>query len=322
MPSDAGNDAAGERTPGLMARLGSALMRTRGRLANGLSRLLAGRSRIDDELLEEIEELLLAADVGVTVSSRIVEHIRSQINKSDGDAAEAVLNVVRDDMLKVLEPVAVPLELPEKIDRPFVILVVGVNGTGKTTSIGKLAHKLKAQGRSVMLAAGDTFRAAAIDQLKRWGERNQVPVIAQHTGADSASVVYDALESATSRGIEVLIADTAGRLHTQADLMEELKKVRRVVNRIDQQAPHEVLLVLDAGTGQNAIAQASQFHQAVGVTGLCVTKLDGTAKGGVMFAIAERLGVPIRFIGVGEGLDDLRAFKADEFVRALLARAE
>lgn len=316
---DAGNDASSERAPGLIARLSAALGRTRGRLLEGLSRALTGRTKIDDALIEEIEEILLAADVGVPVTTRIVQEIRAGAKKPEGDTGEAVLNSVQKSMLAVLEPVAVPLGIPEKLPRPFVILVVGVNGTGKTTSIGKLAHRLKSAGHSVMLAAGDTFRAAAIEQLQRWGERNQIPVVAQHSGADSASVVYDALQSATSRGIEVLIADTAGRLHTQADLMDELKKVRRVVNKLDPEAPHEVLLVLDAGTGQNALAQAVQFHSAIGVSGLCITKLDGTAKGGVIFAIAERLGVPIRYIGVGEDLSDLREFDAHAFVRALLS---
>lgn len=318
--SDAGNDASSERAPGLLARFGAALGRTRVRLVDGLARLLVPGARVDDALLDEIEELLLSADVGVPVTTRIVERIRSGAKKPGGESGDAVLRSVEEEMLAVLEPVAAPLKLPENLTRPFVILVVGVNGTGKTTSIGKLAHRLKSEGRTVMLAAGDTFRAAAIEQLKTWGERNRVPVISQHTGADSASVVYDALDSATSRKIGVLIADTAGRLHTQADLMEELKKVRRVVNKLDPQAPHEVLLVLDAGTGQNALAQAVQFHQAVGVTGLCITKLDGTAKGGVIFAIAERLGLPIRYIGTGENLADLREFDARAFVRALLAR--
>ncbi len=319
-PSDAGNDASSQSAPGLMARLGAALGRTRGRLVDGLSRILAGGGKVDDALIDEIEEALLSADVGVPVTTRIVERIRAGAKGAGVETGEGVLSLVEKEMLSVLKPVASPLDIPDKLSKPFVVLVVGVNGTGKTTSIGKLAHKLKSQGRSVMLAAGDTFRAAAIEQLKSWGERNQIPVVAQHTGADSASVIFDALGSATSRKIEVLIADTAGRLHTQADLMEELKKVRRVVNKLDPDAPHEVLLVLDAGTGQNALAQAVQFHQAVGVSGLCITKLDGTAKGGVVFAIAERLRLPIRYIGVGEGLADLRQFDAESFVHALLAR--
>jgi fused signal recognition particle receptor len=318
-PADAGNDASNKPASGLISRLGAALGRTRGRLVEGLSRLLAGGVKVDDALLDQIEELLLSADVGVAVTARIVEGIRSGVKKSDVDAGDAVLRSVEKEMLAVLEPVAAPLEIPTRLGKPFVVLVVGVNGTGKTTSIGKLAYRLRSEGRSVMLAAGDTFRAAAIEQLKSWGQKNQIEVVAQHSGADSASVVYDALHSATSRRIEVLIADTAGRLHTQSDLMEELKKVRRVVSKLDPEAPHEVLLVLDAGTGQNALAQAIKFHQAVGVSGLCITKLDGTAKGGVIFAIAESLGVPIRYIGVGEGVADLKEFDAQAFVQALLA---
>ncbi len=317
--SDAGDDASNPPASGLISRLSAALGRTRGRIADGLSRLLAAGAKVDDALLDEMEDLLLSADVGVAVTGRIVEGIRKGVNKADGETGASVLRAVEAEMLAVLAPVSAPLEIPQTLTRPFVILVVGVNGSGKTTSIGKLAHRLKLDGHSVMLAAGDTFRAAAIEQLRSWGERNQIPVVAQHTGADSASVIYDALESATSRGTDVLIADTAGRLHTQSDLMEELKKVRRVVSKFDPEAPHETLLVLDAGTGQNALTQATQFHQAVGVSGLCITKLDGTAKGGVIFAIAERLRVPIRYIGVGEGLEDLKPFEAGAFVRALLA---
>lgn len=302
-----------------MARLGAALGRTRGRLVDGLARLLRGGAKVDEGLLDELEDLLLAADVGVSVSSRIVEDLRARARPAGDDSGEAVFESLKDSMLAVLRPVAVPLEPLSVGEKPFVILVVGVNGTGKTTSIGKLAHRFKSEGRSVMLAAGDTFRAAAIEQLRRWGERNDVPVVAQHTGADAASVIYDALKAAKARGIDVLIADTAGRLHTQAGLMEELKKVRRVVNKLDADAPHEVLLVLDAGTGQNALSQALEFHQSVGVSGLCITKLDGTAKGGVVFAIADRLKLPIRYIGVGEALGDLRDFDADAFVDALLS---
>ena len=304
---------------GLIARLGTALGRTRGRLVDGLAKLLSGRGRVDEALLEELEGLLLTADVGVSVSERIVGGIRRRTGQDDSNTLEAVFSSVREDMLEVLNPVAQSLHLPARRQLPFVILVVGVNGTGKTTTIGKLAHWLKRGGHTVMLAAGDTFRAAAIEQLSTWGERNDVPVIQQHTGADSASVIYDALQAATARRLDVLIADTAGRLHTQTDLMEELKKVRRVINKLDPDAPHEVLLVLDAGTGQNALSQAAQFQQAVGVTGICVTKLDGTAKGGMVLAIADSLGVPIRFIGVGEGIGDFREFDAREFVEALLS---
>jgi len=317
-PVEAGENHSQQRGGGLAARLGAALSRTRGRLAAGLARLLGTGKKFDDDLLEEVENLLLAADVGVTVSQRIIDGIRLQASKrADADGA-AILTSVGKDMLAVLEPAAKRLQILPAASTPFVILVVGVNGSGKTTTIGKLAHRIKSEGRSVMLAAGDTFRAAAIEQLTNWGERNGVPVISQHSGADSASVVYDAVQSAGARGIDVLIADTAGRLHTQADLMEELKKVRRVIAKLDSTAPHEVLLVLDAGTGQNALAQATQFGQAVGVTGLCITKLDGTAKGGVVLAIADRLGIPIRYIGVGEGIEDLREFNAREFVDALL----
>ena len=304
---------------GLIARLGTALGRTRGRLVDGLAKLLSGRGKVDEALLEELEGLLLTADVGVSVSERIVGGIRRRTGQDDSNTLEAVFSSVREDMLEVLNPVAQSLHLPARRQLPFVILVVGVNGTGKTTTIGKLAHWLKRGGHTVMLAAGDTFRAAAIEQLSSWGERNDVPVIQQHTGADSASVIYDALQAATARRLDVLIADTAGRLHTQTDLMEELKKVRRVINKLDPDAPHEVLLVLDAGTGQNALSQAAQFQQAVGVTGICVTKLDGTAKGGMVLAIADSLGVPIRFIGVGEGIGDFREFDAREFVEALLS---
>jgi len=266
-----------------------------------------------------VEDLLLAADVGVAVSRRIIDGLRRRASGiPDADGA-VLLDAVGKDMLGVLEPVARPLEIPSAQTTPFVILVVGVNGSGKTTTIGKLAHRIQSGGRSVMLAAGDTFRAAAIEQLAAWGERNGVPVIRQYTGADAASVIYDAVHSARARGIDVLIADTAGRLHTQANLMEELKKVRRVITKLDPTAPHEVLLVLDAGTGQNALAQATQFAEALNVTGLCITKLDGTAKGGVVLAIAERLGIPIRYIGVGEGIEDFREFNAGEFVEALLS---
>jgi fused signal recognition particle receptor len=236
-----------------------------------------------------------------------------------GDA-DAVLSALHEDMLSILAPVGVPLAVPDKPDKPFVLLMVGVNGAGKTTTIGKLANRFRAQGHSVMLAAGDTFRAAAVEQLQAWGERNNVPVIAQHTGADSASVIFDALQSAQARGIDIVIADTAGRLHTQDGLMEELKKVGRVMSKLAPTAPHETMLVIDASMGQNALTQARQFHSAVDVSGITLTKLDGTAKGGIVFAIAEELGIPIRFVGVGEQAEDLRVFQANEFVDALLER--
>jgi len=278
-----------------------------------------GKKAIDDEVLEEIETLLLTSDVGIEATQEIVADLTQRVSRKQLKDADALFDALRENMLHILEPVAKPLQA-EAAEKPFVILMVGINGAGKTTTIGKLAKRLQNQGQSVMLAAGDTFRAAAVEQLQEWGRRNDIAVIAQHSGADSASVIFDALQSAKSKGVDVLIADTAGRLHTQANLMEELKKVRRVMTKIDEHAPHEVMLVLDASIGQNAVVQAEQFREAVGVTGIALTKLDGTAKGGVIFAIAKRLGLPIRFIGVGEGIDDLRPFDAGEFVDALLAR--
>ena len=305
--------------PGLLARLEQGLGRTRAGLTDGLADLLLGHKEIDDELLEDIETRLLSADLGIEATRRIIDDLTARLSRRELDKPEALLQALREDMQQVLAPFAQPLEIPDQ-PRPYVILVVGVNGVGKTTTIGKLAKRLTDGGVSVMLAAGDTFRAAAVEQLKVWGERNRVPVVAQHTGADSASVIFDAFGAAQARGVDVLIADTAGRLHTQANLMEELKKVKRVLAKQDASAPHEVMLVLDAGTGQNALAQAEQFHQAVGVSGVTLTKLDGTAKGGIIFAIAEKLKLPIRFIGVGEAAEDLRAFDADEFVAALFER--
>lgn len=300
-----------------MARLKEGLRRTRTLLNTDVKDLIKGRKRIDDELLEEIEECLLTADIGVDATMRIIDDLHDQVNGKRLTDAPALFEALRQEMFGLLEPCSRPLEVPEGV-RPFVILVVGVNGVGKTTTIGKLARRLQDRGLAVMLAAGDTFRAAAVEQLQHWGDRHDLPVIAQARQADSAAVIYDALEAARSRGADVLIADTAGRLHTKHNLMEEIKKVKRVLTKIDVAAPHEVLLVLDAGTGQNALSQAQQFHEALGVTGIALTKLDGTAKGGIIFAIADRLGVPIRFIGVGEGVEDLREFDAREFVDALL----
>ncbi len=305
---------------GWLGRLRGALHRTRGAITDGIGDLFSGERAVDDDLVEDIETILLSADVGVEATQRLIDGLGARLRRRELDDAGAVLGALRADMLEMLAAVEAPLDCARDGARPFVVLVVGVNGSGKTTTIGKLAHRERRAGRSVMLAAGDTFRAAAIEQLQEWGRRNDVPVIAQHTGADSASVVFDALDSATARDVDVLIADTAGRLHTQSGLMDELRKVRRVLGKIDAEAPHETLLVLDGGTGQNALAQAAQFKDAVGVTGLVLTKLDGTAKGGVVLAIAERLGIPIRFIGVGEGLEDLRPFDAGEFVDALLGR--
>jgi fused signal recognition particle receptor len=281
--------------------------------------LVAGR-RIDAELLEELETRLLAADVGVDATEAILTELRGKVARSELADAKALESALAASLLEILAPAERALAVdPSK--KPFVILVVGVNGSGKTTTIGKLARRLKAEGRSVMLAAGDTFRAAAVEQLAAWGERNGVPVVSQAAGADPAAVVFDALQSAKARGVDVLIADTAGRLHTQSHLMDELAKIARVLKRLDPEAPHEVLLVLDAGLGQNAVRQAEQFNQAVGVTGIAVTKLDGTAKGGVVVAIARRFGLPIRFVGVGEQAEDFGIFDARAYVEGLLRPA-
>lgn len=302
---------------GVLGRLTGALRRTRTGLVHGLADLFGREKVIDTDVLDDIETVLLSADVGIDATQRIIGDIGARLARHQLADADAVLAALRTNMLEILLPATAPLTVPAKRDRPFVILMVGVNGTGKTTTVGKLAKRLQSEGRTVMLAAGDTFRAAAIEQLETWGARNNVPVVAQHTGADSASVVFDALQSAQARSIDVLIADTAGRLHTQGNLMEELRKVRRVLGKLDAEAPHETLLVLDAGTGQNALAQAREFQRAVNTTGLILTKLDGTAKGGIVFAIAEQLGLPIRFVGVGETIEDLREFDAEEFVDAL-----
>ena len=312
MPND---DSTGKR--GLFSRLRAGLARTREVLTTDVSELLRGRVAIDEDLVEELETLLLGADVGVDACEQLLSGLRAQVRRKEAGDSEAVLLALRAGMLAILEPVAQPLRVQHG-NSPFVLLMVGVNGAGKTTTIGKLAARFKAQGLSVMLAAGDTFRAAAVEQLQQWGERNGVTVVAQAPGADPASVIYDALESATARKIDVLIADTAGRLHTQGGLMDELRKIKRVATKIDSSAPHETLLVIDAGMGQNAIAQAREFHNAIGIDGLVLTKLDGTARGGVVFAIAHQLGLPLRLIGVGEGIEDLRDFDAQEFVKALL----
>jgi fused signal recognition particle receptor len=303
---------------GLLSRLRAGLDRTRHALSDGLSTLLKGKREIDEELLEEIETRLLVADLGVEATKTIIDNLRNRVARRQLSDAEALFDALHHEMVALLQPVSQPLVIGEA--RPWVILVVGINGAGKTTTIGKLAKQLQQQGHSVLLAAGDTFRAAAVEQLQIWGERNAIPVIAQGSGADSASVIHDAIAAARSRGIEIVIADTAGRLHTQSNLMAELKKIHRVIGRFDASAPHEVLLVLDAGIGQNAISQARQFHAAVNVSGIAMTKLDGTAKGGVIFAVASQLALPIRLIGVGEKIDDLRPFIADDFVAALLDR--
>ncbi len=309
-------DGAG-RKGGLFARLKAGLGKTRAGLTEGLGNLVLGRKRIDEALLEDLETLLLGADVGVEATRQVIGDLTERVSRRELDDPKALLGALREELRGLLEPSGVPLRLPDEI-RPFVILVVGVNGVGKTTTIGKLAASLKQEGHSVLLAAGDTFRAAAIEQLQAWGARDDVPVIAQQTGADAASVIYDAFQAARARGTDVMIADTAGRLHTKVNLMEELKKIKRVLAKLDPAAPHEIMLVVDATTGQNALTQARQFHDAVGLTGIALTKLDGTAKGGIVFAIAKRLGVPIRFIGIGEAIDDLQTFNGETFVEALL----
>ena len=304
---------------GLFARLTRGLNRTRVSFTENVANLVLGKKGIDDEVLEEIETLLLSADLGIDATQAIIDDLTQRLKRSQLKDGDMLFEALAEDMRKILQPVCRPLQITAT-KKPFVILMVGMNGAGKTTTIGKLAKRFQLQGHSVMLAAGDTFRAAAVEQLQEWGRRNDIPVVAQHSGADSASVIYDALQSAQARNIDVLIADTAGRLHTQSNLMEELKKVRRVMSKLDADAPHEVMLILDAGVGQNAVVQAKQFHQAVAVSGISLTKLDGTAKGGVIFAIANQLQIPIRFIGIGEAIDDLREFNADDFVDALLQK--
>lgn len=305
-----------EDTGNVWARMKQGLSKTRQGLGKGMADLLVGAKEIDDELLEDIETQLLTADVGVEATDTIVQALTERVSRRELIEADALYDALQEELRKLIAPVEEPLEI-DTTKKPFVILTVGVNGVGKTTTIGKLACRYQEQGHSVMLAAGDTFRAAAVEQLQVWGERNAIPVIAQESGADSASVVFDGLEAARARGTDILIADTAGRLHTRANLMEELSKVVRVMKKQMPDAPHEVMLVLDAGTGQNALNQVREFEEAVGVTGLTLTKLDGTAKGGILFALGQKTGMPIRFIGVGERLEDLRPFRADDFVQAL-----
>ncbi|WP_299571376.1 signal recognition particle-docking protein FtsY [uncultured Shewanella sp.] len=303
---------------GLFARLKRGLKRTSENIGSGFMGIFSGK-KIDDELFEELEEQLLIADVGVETTTRLIDSLTDSASRKQLKDAEALYDLMRDEMQTILDPVAIPL-VPENTDGPFVILMVGVNGVGKTTTIGKLAKQYQKQGKSVMLAAGDTFRAAAVEQLQVWGQRNEIPVVAQHTGADSASVLFDALQAAKARNVDVLIADTAGRLQNKGHLMEELKKVVRVMKKLDPNAPHEVMLTLDASTGQNAISQAQLFQEAVGVTGITISKLDGTAKGGVIFAIANKFNIPIRHIGVGEQIDDLRTFNSNDFIEALFSQ--
>ena len=297
-------------------RIKQGLGKTRASLTGGLADLFSVGKKIDEDLLEEIETTLLMADVGVTATSEIIDALTEKLERNQLKDGEALRKALRDELHGLLKDVTRPLEI-DAGKQPYVILMVGVNGVGKTTTIGKLTKKFQSEGKSVMLAAGDTFRAAAVEQLQVWGERNNVPVVAQHTGADSASVIFDAIQSAQSRGVDVVIADTAGRLQNKDNLMNELSKVVRVMKKLDESAPHEVMLVLDAGTGQNALSQAQVFQQAVGVSGITLTKLDGTAKGGIVFAIARQLQLPIRYIGVGEQAEDLRSFDAETFVDAL-----
>lgn len=309
----------------LFARLKESLSRTKENIGSGIISLFKGKI-IDDELYEDLETQLLVADVGMDTTQKIINHLTESASRKDLKDAEALLDILKQQMSGMLanvnEPLNDVLQKHNAEEGPFVILMVGVNGVGKTTTIGKLAKQFQQQGKKVMLAAGDTFRAAAVEQLQVWGERNNIPVIAQHTGADSASVLYDALEAAKSRGSDILIADTAGRLQNKDNLMEELKKVVRVMKKLNPNAPHEVMLTLDAGTGQNAISQARLFNEAVGLTGITLTKLDGTAKGGVIFSVADQFGIPIRYIGVGEGIDDLRQFDGEEFIDALFSELD
>lgn len=305
---------------GFFSRLVKGLLKTKQNIGAGFRGFFLGK-KIDDELFEELEEQLLIADIGVPTTSKIIKNLTEHASRKELQDAELLYQQLKVEMADVLEPVAQPLEI-DSTKKPYVILMVGVNGVGKTTTIGKLARKFQAEGKSVMLAAGDTFRAAAVEQLQVWGERNHIPVVAQSTGSDSASVIFDAMQSAAARNIDILIADTAGRLQNKNNLMDELKKIVRVMKKYDETAPHEIMLTLDAGTGQNAISQAKLFNEAVGLTGISLTKLDGTAKGGVIFAIADQFKLPIRYIGVGEKIEDLREFNAKEFIEALFIHEE
>ncbi len=309
------------KSQGLLGRLRSGLGATRRSLTDGISDLLLGKRILDDELLEDLENLLLSADVGVEATESLISDITRRLSRNELSHGRAAYDQLRQSILDIVQPFSQPLKIADG-DRPFVIMVVGVNGVGKTTTIGKLALRLSRSGLTVMLAAADTFRAAAIEQLQTWGERVGVPVIAQETGADAAAVAHDALYAARARGCDVLIVDTAGRQHTNASLMDELRKIKRVLGKIDPNSPHEVLMMLDAVTGQNALSQLEHFHKAVGVTGLCTTKLDGTAKGGILIALAKKAGLPIRYIGVGEGMEDLLEFSAQEFVDAIIPKNE
>ncbi len=311
-------DQDADKPSGLFASLRQRLSKTRENLSGGLADLLLGKKQIDADLLEQLEDQLLMADVGIAATQKITSQLTERLARRELGDSDSLIGALKATMSEILAPCSAPLEINNSA-QPFVILMVGVNGAGKTTTVGKLAQQFKDQGLKVMLAAGDTFRAAAVEQLQSWGERLDIPVIKQGQGADSASVIFDALQSAQARGVDVLIADTAGRLHTQMNLMDELEKIKRVMGKLDPSAPHETLLVLDAGTGQNALAQASNFRDSIGISGIILTKLDGTAKGGMIFSVAEQLQTPIRFIGVGESVQDLRAFDNEEFVDALLS---
>ncbi|MDX1694479.1 MAG: signal recognition particle-docking protein FtsY [Ketobacteraceae bacterium] len=315
-PAEPGITAPAQPEVSFFTRMKKGLSRTRSSFSRGMANLLIGKKEIDDELFEDIETQLLVSDVGMDATKRIMDNLAERVSRKELFDSDALYGALQEELTAILGDSKTSFEVDET-KKPFVLLVVGVNGVGKTTTIGKLAKRLQLDGKTVMLAAGDTFRAAAVEQLQVWGGRNDIPVIAQHTGADSASVIYDALQAAQSRKVDVLIADTAGRLHNKSNLMEELKKVKRVLGKLDPEAPHEVMLVLDAGTGQNALNQAQLFDEAVGVTGITLTKLDGTAKGGIVFSLAEKTRLPIKFIGVGESIDDLRPFDPQEFVQAL-----
>lgn len=304
-----------ETPAGFFSRLKLGLAKTRASLTTGLANIFLGKKELNDDLLSEIETALLTADVGVETTNQLINTLTQKLARKELNDAQAAFACLKQEMLQILAPCSKPLSIASH--QPFVILVIGVNGSGKTTTIGKLANHYKNEQKNVLLAAGDTFRAAAIEQLQVWGERNNIPVIAQQPGADTAAVIFDAVEAAKARQVDLLIADTAGRLHTQSNLMAELQKVKRVIGKVDATAPHEVLIVLDATLGQNALNQVRQFNQAIGITGIVLTKLDGTAKGGIIFAIAKETGIPIRFIGVGEGIKDLRPFVAEDFISAL-----
>jgi fused signal recognition particle receptor len=315
------SEATTQKSAGLFSKLRKGLSKTGSALGSGMTTVFIGKKKIEDEDLEELETNLLIADVGIEATNQIINDLMMRIEKNELYDVGSLMKAIHENMLNILQPVSRPLVIDSRHE-PTVILMIGINGAGKTTTIGKLAKKFQAEGKSVMLAAGDTFRAAAVEQLQVWGERNNIPVVAQGMGADTASVIYDAIESAKAKNIDILLADTAGRLHTQDNLMEELKKVKRVIQKLDNTAPHEIMLVIDASIGQNALIQAKQFNEMLGVTGITVTKLDGTAKGGILFAIAQNLDIAIRFVGVGEGIDDLQTFDADSFVSALLSSSE